>query len=232
MVRHLEEDLLYEGQLMFSDGSAIKTANKETVFTVAGSALDTGYINGEGFAARFDWISSFVQISTTQAVVVDCNNHCFRMLYRDPNNGKANVSDYVGSCHYFGSVDGPDRKASFYYPISILPMKSDSNKLLVTERTNGIRVVNIKTKHVTTLIRSSPIHELYLPTGMNWLSRSTLLLSGPSQILSLELPRFTTKIISGGKEVGYRDGPLTEAMYSYPKDIVTLFDKKLVLVAD
>jgi streptogramin lyase len=68
------------------------------VTTIAGSALNPGYVNGSGVAARFNSPIGIVYVPTTapniggMLLITDANNHAIRML--NPNTGM--VTTYAG----------------------------------------------------------------------------------------------------------------------------------------
>ena len=61
-VYDLERDLYMPGNILFSDGSAMKTTDGSSTSLIAGSAYQLGYVEGVGSQARFYYI--FVISST------------------------------------------------------------------------------------------------------------------------------------------------------------------------
>ena len=66
-VYHLDRDLYIPGNILFIDGEALKTTDGSSTSLIAGSVTQYDYVEGVGSQARFNFIFSFLQLST--------NNH-------------------------------------------------------------------------------------------------------------------------------------------------------------
>ena len=97
MVHHIEEDLFKPGNVLFSDGSSLKTTNGIATSLVTGSASIQGYNESTGDTARFRRITGFLQVaSTSEVLAVDSGNMCLRAIDRRTNETKPVVGRYMG----------------------------------------------------------------------------------------------------------------------------------------
>ena len=69
-VSHLERDLYIPGNILFSDQHAMKTTDGSSTSLIAGSATQPGYVEGVGSQARFYFIPSFLQLSSSQIITI------------------------------------------------------------------------------------------------------------------------------------------------------------------
>ena len=68
LVYHLDRDLYVPDNILFSNRYAIKTTDGSSTSLIAGSATQAGYVEGAGSHARFNYISSFLQLSPNQVL--------------------------------------------------------------------------------------------------------------------------------------------------------------------
>ena len=101
-VYHLERDLYIPGNILFSDRYAMKTTDGSSTSLIAGSATQAGYVEGAGSHARFNNISSFLQLSPNQVLIADIRNHCLRSLNRRTNR----TNRHAGNCTHQGKQNG------------------------------------------------------------------------------------------------------------------------------
>ena len=98
-VYNLEEDRFIPGNIIYTDGSSIKTTNGKKISIVVGNATGRGYVEGQGASALFNYIFGFTQVGLDQLVVSDYNNYCIRHV----NRTTGNTTQYIGQCRKSGS---------------------------------------------------------------------------------------------------------------------------------
>ena len=59
--------------------------------TLIGETTSHGYTDGEGTSARFNLISSFVQVNSTYWILVDQGNHCIRGVLKSSPRSRLGV---------------------------------------------------------------------------------------------------------------------------------------------
>ena len=113
-MQHIEEDLFKHGNVLFSDGSSLKTTNGITTSLIAGKASMQGYNESTGDMAKFRLISGFLQsVSALTVLAVDSGNRCARSIDRRTNE----TEPAVGHC---GGMDPDDPSVSFISPSKIM----------------------------------------------------------------------------------------------------------------
>lgn len=145
-VRHIEPDLYLQGNLLFSDLETLSTTDGRNT-----SAVTFAY------QARVYAITGFTQITKTEIVFIDVNNHCLKHFDRTT---KA-ASHFMGNCTVYGTRDGTT-EALFCYPTNIIQDKLDPFVLYITDFNNGaIRMVintSIMPRRVITIAQRSYHH--------------------------------------------------------------------------
>ena len=98
-VYNLEEDHFIPGNIIYTDGSSIKTSDGKKISVVVGNATGYGYVEGQGASAVFNSIFGFTQVGLDQLVVSDYNNYCIRHV----NRTTGNTTQHIGQCGKPGS---------------------------------------------------------------------------------------------------------------------------------
>ena len=70
LIRHMEINLHIPAHVIYSDGYSLETSDRTPSAVIAGSDTESGYREGSGSEARFDYIYRFSQIQTDKSVVV------------------------------------------------------------------------------------------------------------------------------------------------------------------
>ena len=142
----MAEDEFVPGNLLFADGSALKTTDGTTTSLIAGMSRSTGYIEGVSANARFNTILSFIQLSRSHVILTDAENHCLRSVDRTTNQ----TSTYSGNCTERGDKDGVD--ALFTWPFSMIVDLMNSQQLIISEfNSRSLKTINTVSKHVSTI---------------------------------------------------------------------------------
>lgn len=146
----MAEDNFKSGNILFSDRHSLKSTDGSTTSLIVGSASFSGYAGGVGIQARFDFISSFVQLTPTDVLVVDFGNHCFRTVDRLTNA----TANFTGTCQVSGDRDGSDHL--FSEPRTIIEDLKNPGHFFITEKSGAaLRYMSVNAGHinVTTLYR-------------------------------------------------------------------------------
>ena len=154
-VYHMEPDKFIQSNVLFSDGSVLKTTDGFNTTVIAGNPERMGYQNGNN--ALFYLLTSFKQISSTLVVASDLWNNCLRLIDRE----KQKAYRYAGQCEKTGFKDGTE-EALFDQPRGIISDWKHNGLIFVMDSKNSaIRYVEVSsTKRpaaVTTLFRSSEL---------------------------------------------------------------------------
>lgn len=219
-VYHMEMDQYTQGNIVFSDESALKTTNGDFTKNIVGQSTKEGYREGVGEAARFRRITGFYQTTSRTVVIADFYNHCLRLADRFTGQTQA----FSGTCTKSGYADGS--QALFYYPWSVIPDIKNQDKLIV-----GLRHVDVKTGIVSTFYKDAALYSIY---GMTQeLSSGDLFMTTRSAIYKLHYQSKQLLLIAGSKShYGYRDGELSVSQFHYPEELLLIDDRRKLLIAD
>lgn len=149
LVTDIIEDLYNVGNYIFADSNSVKTTDGTTVLNMAGSPHVRDYIDGAGEDARFDTITSLLQLNRTHVIVSDTLNYCLRVL----DMASTNVSVYAGTCTQKGDVDGYLTAALFSRNRRIVRGHGESrNVIFVADAGAGsIKAIDLTTNLVSTV---------------------------------------------------------------------------------
>lgn len=145
----IEQDEFTVGNLLFADGSSLKTTNGTVTKLIIGTASGSGLRDGVGRAIRLSAFNGFVQPMENYTVIIaDTGNHCMRQLDRR----SLTISGFSGSCGRPGYRDGSDPLFNFVY--DVIHDKKNSTQLIVADLFNkALRGINIHTGHTRTLLK-------------------------------------------------------------------------------
>ena len=195
----MESDLYIPGNVIYTDRYSIKTSNDTGSQIIAGSTTHSGYQEGTGSAARFNYIYGFTQISSTQIVVSDTSNVCLRLV--DRVSGR--TLQFSGQCRKGGYQDGSP--ALFSDPRSIIKDVKKPDQLIVADSSNNaLRSVNLKARVVSTLVKS----DVYLARISQDEQSGDLFLIAGNQILRFIYRNNKVQLVTGSEASGYADGYL------------------------
>jgi DNA-binding beta-propeller fold protein YncE len=142
------------GRVFVADGGANRVCVIEggRVRTLAGAAA-SGYANGPGPAARFDFPDGIAAAADGSVFVADANNHVVRRIGTD-----GSVSTYAGS-PIAGVADGKGATARFERPMQ-LALERDGS-LLVADPLSGLRRVAPDGTVTTIVTGEAPTDHVY-----------------------------------------------------------------------
>ncbi|MDZ4840045.1 MAG: T9SS type A sorting domain-containing protein [Bacteroidota bacterium] len=196
---------------------------------VAGNAGKRGYEDGAKGVALFDDIIAMVYDPTKGTggkgilYIGDYNNNCVRTY----DLGTSLVATLAGKPGISANVDGAFTIATFG-GISSMALRNDT--LFVAQDDGSIRIVNLTSKNVSSLIKTSPSIEgtlSMLPMG------NDLYLGGFSNIYSVNLKSKAIVNVAGSTTLtGYVEGKGTSARFSYISDLKLSTDRKFIWVVD
>lgn len=225
-VYHMEMDRLIDGNIIFSDGYALKTADSKQTQTIAGQATENGCRDGVGAAVRFSEITGFYQTSSTAVAVVDFNNHCVRLVDRPTGQ----TQSFAGACTEYGYADGS--QALFDNPWSVIPDAKNQDKLLITDRNNkALRHIDLHTRIVSTLYKDGALD---LPHGITQdITSGDLFMTTDTAVYQLHYQTKQLILIAGSStQTGYRDGDFSVTHFDYPRELLLMDNGSKLLIAD
>lgn len=217
------------GSIIFVDGHAIKETDGKTTRLIAGSVTNKGYQEGKGSTARFNYITSFVQLDSRYIVAVDRMNQCLRRI--DTVTGITEVLS--GTCGNLGYKIGKDKEL-YRYPYSVIRDNQDPAILLTSDDGNSaIREYDLHIKYgglfhrdtgnphfkPKVLTQHSKTGDLYMTTSSNAILRLTYL-----------FPKITH--IAGSSVRGDMDGPLSSALFNLPSGILLIDEGRKIALSD
>ena len=227
-VLFMEVDQYIPGNVLYVEGSAIKTLNLQTneTWLIAGDIEIRGYRNGYGGSVRFNIPSSFHQRNSTELIILDTRNGCIRTVSQKTNA----TSNLAGICTETGDVDGPFNIARVGAPEKFAEIRP--GVLAFTDfMCNCIKVLDLVNARVTTLaIVGEPVFGLAKKPGTEDLIFTVNGGLGKVNSCSGNVAFLTTTIYTG-----YRDGPLTEsshtsAVFSLRPETLLFLNQDIMLV--
>ena len=224
VVRHMELDRYRPGFIVYIDKHTLKTYDGTTTHLIAGSSTQTGYREGVGADARFNFMTGFVQISEKLVVVADSNNHCMRLIDRTTNK----TSLFSGQCQSEGYEDG--RPGQFRYPRSVVMDQRDKNQLLITDSGNAaVRTVDVKSQVVGTFVKSDSLDYI---RGITQEEKSgDLYVTAYHALYRITYIQKTVSLISGspGNSRGSRDSSLLDSLFNNPQELIFITPNTLLI---
>ena len=215
-------DQFVEGNILFSDGSSLKTTDGESIHLIVGEPRATGYVEGTASFAKLNWIHGIYQLNHTHLLVLDSRNHCLRLVHRETNH----TAPFVGKCGESGYRDGLD--PLFCEPWAINLLSEDPPVVIVSDRgNNALRVVNILHRNVSTLPLASQLNSPQY--AMLDKSRNTLFVSNPTRLMKISMVDYSVEDIAGKSTVGHIDGWLEDVTFRNLDGIVKLSENVLVI---
>lgn len=216
-VFHVEEDLQSKERLLLSDYETLFTFDLNTKATSRIAGSTGGYKESSSLPAKFKAISGFHQIDKFKVIVVDKLNHCVRMI----NRLHRSTSRIAGRCEDFGYDNGDVRTARFHVPCNIIAGEFANEYLISDQRNNAIRLIQLETKKVSTLVHhhvnlSRPI-DLVMDQEKVHLYITTML----SGVVRAHIKSKTLELLTSTDQ-GHRDGPLITAVFNMPWKIRSL----------
>ena len=222
-MHHIEEDLINHGNILFSDGSSLKTTNGINTSLIAGKASMHGYYESTGDTARFRRITGFLQTASL-VLAVDSGNRCLRTIKRSTHK----TWPVSGHCR---GVDPISHKAvSFISPSKIMYDVRTKKKVFIIDYkkiylfrfllASTIEYLNTTTE-IRGLTQDSATGDLYVlfKQFITWVKYNDVkvnrLVAGTPSSLSL-----------------FSEGPFTQSRFGDLRDVVLINNGTKILVAD
>lgn len=233
-VFHLEADDMIRGNILFSDGSSLKTTDGRTTTTISGTANRNGYDDWGGpQPVRFNLITGFAQQGKKRyVIVVDNGNHCLRLIDRKTQQ----VSQLAGACQQAGFVDGKNARFNLPWGVTRDSLRAKRYLIVTDTKNNAIREVNKNNGEVTTLFAArGGGGQMREPTGIsqNPVTGDFYLTSQHAVYRYRYGDAQPIRLSGSDKEWGFMDGSdwTRKSFFNAPSDVLSLAGNKLV-VAD
>ena len=188
----------------------MKTTDGSSTSLIAGSTNQSGYVEGVGSNATFNYIPSFLQLSATHVLIADQVNHCLRSLDRDNNL----TVKYVGNCTSPGNRDGTN--ALLEYPRMLINDQKNPGDTIIAERGGILKSMTVG-HSVESFIQEDRTGDLFV---------TVLHAVG---VFSYQTKTFT--LIVGSTDSGWQDRPFSAIRFHYP-DSLTFLNSHTLLVSD
>ena len=185
------------------------------------------YAEGTGDAARFKKIKDIDFLSSTELICADHDNHCLRHV--DLSLSPPTVSTFAGSCAVSGDADGHRlSSARFVYP-KYTEANNNNSSLFVLEEDNTLRMIDLTTDNVTTLVTFA-----VSCSDMKILGESLLYIAQKRQITLFNINTGEENVIAGEPTYGSAIGLFEHTRFLYPLGLLQWRDEvnTLLLVAD
>ena len=226
---HIAEDEFVPGNLLFADWNALKTTDGVTSTTIAGQSTTCYHHFAAGLLARFQSLSGFRQISPSEVVVADHNQHCLKLIDRTT----LQVSLYAGYCGSSGYVTGTSA-ARFDNPLSIISDIKRPGMQLVTDYGNDA------VRHVNTLSSSAPhsvsnfvqsTSYLNYPYGItqHHVSGDLYITNDHHEVWKVTYSSNLISKFAGASSASFRDCDFSNSLFNHPRDIIFIAGNKLLL---
>lgn len=217
---HIEIDQSDHRTLLYSDGNSLKSGNS----TIVGKAIPVGYVEGLGEVARFCRISSFVQLSATNVLVVDLCNHCLRFVDRNSRN----TTRFAGTCTVWGFGSGAD-SARFASPHTIIVDGKNTDQYIVSDtNNNALRTVDSQSGLVLTKVQDTA--QMVKPTGLvQELTSGDIYITTDFAVVKYSYKEKTISSVAGSVKSGFADGLLEEAQFNRIFSITFLSPHELIV---
>lgn len=148
----MEEDLYAFGNIIYAEQHSLKTVNETASSKVIAGVTDqSGYKEGKAEECLFNRVISFYQSSRSVVILVDCLNHCIRLVDRI-NGVTEHVAGYCGDSGYKNGMS-----AKFTLPSSVIEDKQTPNQIIVADYGNSA-LRTVITRNVTTFLKSSKLY--------------------------------------------------------------------------
>ena len=228
-VSHIEPDLFIQGNILYIDNCALKTTDGVTSTTIAGHSTTCYHHFAVGLLARFQELHGFRQISPSEVVVADYNQHCLKLIDRIT----LQVSRYAGYCGSSGYVTGTSG-ARFSHPHTIISDIKRPGMLLVTDSNNDA------VRHVNTLSSSAPhtVSDFFQQTSyLDWpkgitqhhVSGDLYITNDDNEVWKVTYSSKSISKLAGASSSSFRDCDFSTSYFYNPYEIIFIGDNKLML---
>ena len=231
-VYHMEPDAMIRGNMLYSDGSSLKTVSGHSMIatTIVGQAGRHGFAeSNRPEALTFNMITGFAQLDKKKFVIlVDSGNHCLRLLDRKTMR----VTVLSGMCQQPGFADG--KNAQFNYPWGVSRDSFRAKRfLIVTDRnSNAIREVNKNTGEAVTLFTSRG-EGMKNPTGISQNPMTgDFYITSQYAVFRYHLGDVSPALVAGSHSAfGFVNGAgwAQQSLFNDPSDVLCLAGNKVAV---
>ena len=214
------------GTLLYVDGHSLKAKHGNgNPSLIAGAEYISGYREGIGPWARFEFITSFVQLDRDKIVAVDRHNSCLRLI----SLNQTRTWQYSGICK-----DGGGFLTKRYgEPNGIIKDNQRLDILLVTdEAQHAILELHTESKKITTFYQNNVMSAFWPKMITQHSLTGDLYLTVQSMIYRINYTSRRLRYIAGSSALGFADGSFPKARFNHPTGILLVDEGKTILVAD
>ncbi|TWT65282.1 NHL repeat-containing protein [Allorhodopirellula solitaria] len=223
----------------YDGGRVLKRIADGTFETVAG-ASETGYVDGQGAAARFNKLHNLVIAPDGMIYLSEHLNHVIRSL--DPKTGVVSTLAGTGEPGYAGDGGSLDQ-AQFNQPISIALSPNGESLLIADIQNRRVRELNLETRKLRTVAgngKKGIPQDGSLATEAPLVDPRAVAFDPQGNAYIAERGGHALRIIRDGRiytlagtgKAGKQDGPALSATFNGPKHIETGLDGRVYLADD
>ena len=204
---HIELDEYQPGNILFLSWHSLQTASKDNSQIIAGKRGVAG--DAAGLDARFRWPRGFMQLTQSNVIICDTENHCLKLV--DRNNG--NTTTIAGQCSAPGYQDGVT--ARFNFPWTAVLDNQNSCRIFVSENRNcTFRTVNTCGKNKWTVDTFAKSAELDLLRDFIQGINGDIFASANDALYYINYQTQTVSMLVGSQLVGLQESAFNETQES------------------
>lgn len=228
MIQHAARDRFKPNTLLFATDLVMYSYDLQMnrVIKLAGQRRRKGAINGDYTRSTFRHISHFIQLSFTEIIVVDSENHCLRTL----NPAIRDLTAFAGRCDKgsSGTIDGTALLSRFNNPLAI--ELASENLIFVLDKSSH-RLRKLVKKQIDGWIVATIAEHLPgepLSIGIDISGKFLYITTKELQLLrwDVELEKYT-QLFRAGK--GYSDGNFQLVKFESMHSVVATTDNVLII---
>ena len=182
------------------------------------------YAEGAGTTARFSIVSEIDFLSSTELICTDYLNHCLRHV--DLSLSPPTTSTFAGNCTLYGDADGHRVNTALFKYAAYTEVKKDNSAVFVLEATKALRMIDLKTGNVTTLLISDT-----LSYSMKLVDDNLLYVTQKHLIALIDQNTGEENVVAGELTHGSAIGLFEHTKFHDPQGLLPWRDRHL-LVAD
>ena len=182
------------------------------------------YVEGSGTAARFQYITDLDILSPTELICTDPSSSCLRLV--NFTQTSAVTSTFAGRCGDGRIADGSRLStARFNHPASA-ELNSNRSSVFVTGNSDKLRVIDLETDDVTTIVTLSG----GLKLGIKLLDDNIMYFLSEHKVTEFKLDTNEISVIAGGDSEGNATGSFQQTEFNHPFDALVWRDNEQVLL--
>ena len=185
------------------------------------------YAEGSGSAALFEYITDLDILSPTELICMDYGNGCLRLV--NFTQTSAVTSTFAGKCGEYRVVDGSRLDTARFQGSIRVELNSNRSSVFVLDTSRNLRVIDLKTDYVTTIVTLSGHH-----LSMALFDDNPIYLLARHKVTAFKLDTNEQSVVAGGDSEGNATGSFQQTRFNSPNKLLAWRDEQraLLLVID